>query len=120
MQTFDRYMTRLAEEKNALEALIERMEQEGRQDEANLNKVRLNIVNVFETVAGADLRAVSQGDWAAFCARYLPRFQTLSAPWRTKLEKALAHSDVQSIAVEEAKLDMLHRIKAVLDRKSVV
>jgi len=102
----------LEQKKAVLTAQIAKLEQEGRRDEANLGKVRLNIVNVFETVANADQKSVEAGGWKDFCSRYEPRFDKLSEPWRARLEKARAHGDADTIAVEEAKLEMLAWIRS--------
>ena len=112
-QNFDAFLLKSRQE---LGAAIERLEQEGRQDEANLNKVRLNIVTVFETVANADLRAAGSQDWEAFANRYQPRFASLSAPWRAKLEAARRHGDVSATAVEEAKIETAVRIEAAFHK----
>lgn len=112
------YRSKLAEKRVQIEKQICVLEQEGRQDEANLEKVRLNILNVFDTVAIADERAVSamQGDaWLQFSERYRKRFRTLSQPWRARLEQARLHRDTNVIAVEEAKLEMAEWIEKVFE-----
>ena len=108
--SFDAFLTRRMDE---LRKAIAALEQEGRDDEANLNKVRLNIVNVFFTVAAADAKAVGHQGWEAFCQRFQPRFAGLSSPWRARLEKARLHQDACAIAVEEAKIEMAEQIKKV-------
>lgn len=110
---FDAYLT---ESRKELQKVIQKLEQEGRQDEANLNKVRLNIVTVFETVANADLRAVGAQGWQAFASRYQSRFASLSAPWRARLEEARRHGDTAAIAVEEAKIETAVRIEAAFHK----
>ena len=112
-KVFDAYLTEIRKE---LQKVIQRLEQEGRQDEANLNKVRLNIVTVFETVANADLRAAGSQDWEAFANWYQPRFASLSAPWRAKLEAARRHGDVSATAVEEAKIETAVWIEAAFHK----
>ena len=103
-----KYHALLEEKREQISREIRLLEQEGRQDEANLAKVKLNIVNVFEAVAVSDEWAVSaeQSDtWRKFCERYIQRFSTLTKPWRERLAQAKVHQDAEVVAVEEAKLE---------------
>ena len=97
-----RYRSFLADEKARLSMQIQQLTNEGRQDEANLHKVKLNIVTIYETLTAADERA---SDWADFCRRYEGRFQSLPAQWQAHLETAKAHGDVAAQVVEETKLE---------------
>ena len=110
------YRRKLEEKKNQLAQSICVLEQEGRHDEANLEKVRFNIINVYEAVASADEWAVSacQADaWEQFSKRYSQRFRTLSQPWRNRLVQARRHQDAETIAVEEAKLETAEWLERV-------
>ncbi len=97
------YLSFVQAQKTALQKQIAVLEREGRQDEANLNKVRLNIVTVFETVLAADQKQSPM--------RYETRFETLSAPWKKRLEQARAHGDHQTIAVEETKIETMEMLR---------
>lgn len=111
-----KYHALLEEKREQISREIRLLEQEGRQDEANLAKVKLNIVNVFETVAAADEKAVSveQSDaWRKFHERYIQRFSTLTKPWRERLAQAKVHQDAEVVAVEEAKLETAAWIEKV-------
>lgn len=104
------YRAYLADHKTQLKEEISSLEQQSRQDEANLAKIRLNIFEVFETVAQADEKVCTT--WDAFCTRYEPRFETLTAPWKKRLEAALRNSDARTCFIEETKLstaDHIHR-----------
>ena len=89
-------------------SILSQLAREGRQDEANLHKVKLNIVAVYETLIGADERA--SADWEAFCARYESRFVTLPAQWQAHLDTAKAHGDVATQTIEEAKMETAARL----------
>ena len=117
-QRLQPYLAALENEKKLLQEGIARLEAECRQDEANLEKVRLNIVGVFETLAHADAAAVSRESepWAAFTQRYQQRFEQIPAPWRQRLEKALTHGDVVTRTVEECKLATVRRLWELFDR----
>jgi len=105
------YRAYLFSERQRLTDLIQQMENQNRQDEANLLKIRLNILGVFETVAGADEQQTSA--WEDFCLRYEPRFQTLTALWRAHLTAAQQHSDLSTQLIEEEKLSAANEIKNV-------
>ena len=100
----------LAEQRRKLTAAIADLEAQHRQDEADLHKIRLNIVEVFETVAAADEPQCAA--WEDFCARYLPRFETLTAPWRARLSAAALHGDAKTVLVEETKLSTAQAIRS--------
>ena len=105
------YRAYLASEKRRVSGLIQQLETQNCRDEANLQKVRLNILGVFETVAQADEQQTA--DWLSFCKRYEPRFETLAAPWRARLSAALQHGDVSTQLIEEEKLAAVRQIQNV-------
>ena len=104
------YRTFLASQKQQLEAEIQELERQNRCDEAAMQKIRLNIFGVFETVAEADKKA--SADWASFCQRYEPRFEILTAPWQKRLEAALRNGDSHTRFVEETKLGTANAIRS--------
>lgn len=111
------YRAFLTLQKEQLTASIRTLEEEGRQDEADLEKVRLNITTVFETLANAD-EAFCKDDYAAFCERYTARFTTMPLSWQAHLDKAKAHGDADAQRIEEAKLETADQLKnAFLHRK---
>jgi len=105
------YRTYLTAEKQRISGLIRQVEEQNQQHDANLLKIRLNILGVFETVASADERL--SADWEAFCLRYEPRFDTLTAPWRARLMAAQQHGDLQTQVIEKEKLTAANEIKKV-------
>ncbi len=118
-QRLQPYLAALEEEKERLAGAIAHLEAECRQDEANLEKVRLNIVGVFETLAKADASAAGRESdpWAAFVQRYQQRFEQIPAPWRQRLEKAVAHGDVLTRTVEECKLATVRQLWALFESR---
>ena len=103
------YRAFLAQEKAQLMQQIALLEEQNRQDEADMHKIRLNIFEVFETVAQADEKQTVT--WQDFCQRYEPRFETLTAPWQKRLESAVRNSDTRTRFVEEIKLSTADRIR---------
>ena len=107
------YRAFIASEQQRLKDEIASLENESRQDEADFLKIRLNILGVFETVASVDEKLST--DWADFCARYEPRFDTLTAPWRSRLASAVRNSDSYTRRIEEFKLTTAARLRAEFD-----
>ena len=105
------YRAFLTSEKTRISGLIHQLEEQNRQDDANLMKIRLNILGVFETIASADEQQTS--NWEDFCQRYEPRFHTLTAPWRARMASAQQHGDLPSLLVEEEKLAAANQIQHV-------
>lgn len=103
------YRSFLTGQKTTLASSIQKLEAEGRQDEANLDKIRLNIVNVFDTLLSAD-ESFCRGDHAAFLRRYEERFTSIPAAWQSNLEKAIAHGDASVQMIEEVKLQTANDI----------
>ncbi|MCI5956011.1 MAG: hypothetical protein MRZ54_03405 [Clostridiales bacterium] len=101
------YRAFLKQEIDTCCAHIARLEAAQRQDEANIEKVRRNIIGVFETLLAADeayVKKTNQPTLAAFCDRFCPRFESLPISWRARLEAARAHADPQAQLIEETKL----------------
>ena len=109
------YRTFLKEEQTRIAGEIQTLESQHCQDDANLLKIRLNIFEVFETVAEADEKQCT--DWTAFCARYEPRFETLTAPWRSRLASAVRNSDTKTRLIEEIKLSTAQKLKEVFEKQ---
>lgn len=105
------YRAWLKNEKESITAAIQRLEAENRQDEADLCKIRLNIISVFETVSAADEQHASS--WADFVKRYETRFTTLTAPWSARLAAACAHGDHAVQAIEEEKMTAAKKVQDV-------
>lgn len=106
------YRSYINEQKASLAASIRQLEKEGRQDEANLAKIRLNIVGVFETLLSAD-QAYCKGDQEAFFKRYEGRFTSIPASWQANLEKARTHGDASAQLIEEVKLQTANELHDV-------
>ncbi len=120
-QLLNEYRRYLQSERTALKTAIARHEDAACYDDANLDKIRLNIVEVFSTLASADearARALNGPDAAiAACFRkaYLMRFQTITAPWSERREKAAQHGDTATTVIEEIKLQMAQSLKETFE-----
>ena len=110
-----RYLDALAAAKACSDEDIRRLEQEARQDEANLEKIRRNVLDIFTALANADAAQARKENHPleAFERLHTVRFDRFPEPWRQRLEKAAAHGDVVTQTIEEIKLKTVARIWTV-------
>ena len=104
-----RYLARLEPLRSAIEAHRGAYAAAGCGDDAALEKIRLNIVNIFATLA----TAAGGGDRGAYCRACLERFETVPANWRQRLADAQRHGDAATAAVETVKLETAAVLTAI-------
>ncbi len=111
-QHLQRYLDALAAQQERSTQRIGTLEAEGRQDEADLEKVRRNVWGIFETLAKTDAAAARQEAQPAiaFVTRYSQRLEQFPEPWRKRLAMASAHGDVIAQTIEETKLRTVAQI----------
>jgi hypothetical protein len=81
-----------------------------RGDEANFSAIRANIYDIFRTVLA--VAEQTAGNDAERAARFFEKkLEEIPRSWRTSLEKAQAHGDVEKAHVERIKLDALEEIR---------
>jgi hypothetical protein len=96
---------------------IQMLEQEDKADEANLEKVKLNIYGIFESlIAASEKKVLSQKNIkeegkAAFCEDFLNFFDKIPANWKINYEKAKEYNDVTQYVIEENKLTVAKQLK---------
>lgn len=83
---------------------------DGRQDEADMEKVRGNVYDIYRTVMNAGLN--TQADSAAARGFFFARLAQIPAAWQAALEKAREHSDDVQAAIELVKLEAAADIRA--------
>ena len=104
---------------------------DNRTDEANFEKIKVNIIEIFTTLFHAEERKLNKTEHAdetehadrneqadkdryeydLFCRNYLLTFDRIPAAWKKKLEYADMHALVEEKAVEEIKLETAGMIK---------
>ena len=104
-----RYVERLRRESGRYRQSAARSASQGRTDDANLDKIRDNIVNIFITLADA----TPGKSYTSYCQGYLARFDTIPASWRQRLTQAQAHSDGTTAAIEMVKLETAEGLRAM-------
>lgn len=101
---------------------IKELNADNRRDEADLEKVRLSVYSIFETVLGAMEKKVvtgsnlgkklSEEDQAkAFYTEYLSSLKNIPANWKDKQDKAEEKGMTEQQVIEEIKLATVNEIQ---------
>jgi len=120
---------------NELSVLIEESEkrsiklaEEYRTDEANMEKIRRNVIeifarmftvsynNVYEKLNNQNLRVVLEpmnDDYEKLYAANMYYFDTITAPWKEKYDRAKMNKAVTDYIIEELKIDTANEIKKI-------
>lgn len=85
---------------------------DGRGDEANHEKIRANVYDIFRAVLSAGEK--TRSDPEQVLAFFRERLESIPAAWQTALEKAREHNDDIRAAVELIKLEAAADIGAAL------
>ena len=83
-----------------------------RRDEANMEKIRGNVYEVFRTVIDAAEKTQSSEDTAR--GFFISRLDSIPAAWQSALDKAREHGDDARAAIEMIKLEAVADIRAAL------
>lgn len=105
---FDDQTARCAQRRQALLA-------DDRGDEANFEKIRANVFDIFRTVLDVSCRACGD-DPAAVGRFFLARVEQIPANWRDSYAAAEQHGDAAKMHVERVKLDAAEEIGAAFRR----
>lgn len=87
-----------------------------RKDEADLEKIKANICELFKTLFIIDTKQLEGKDLSGYkdislFADYLARFDAIPTNWKTSLEKAKEHGDTTKQVIEETKLTVAQELK---------
>lgn len=86
------------------------LREDARADEANFEKIRANVYDIFRAVLGTAQR-VAPADDAALTAFVMQRVDGIPASWHAALEQARAHDDIKKMHIEQVKLEAMQNIK---------
>lgn len=100
------FETQLAQCRQREQALLS----DNRQDEANFEKIRANIFDIFRTILSVGEKSCEDRP-EAMRDFFLKRLQQIPSGWRTAYEKASAHGDTVQMHIEEIKLQALKEIE---------
>lgn len=104
-----RYLSRLKAERAAAEAQCAAYLAQNCADDANLEKIRMNIIDIFATM----VNATRGGSYEDYCRAYLARFDAIPANWRQRLAEAKTHGDAAAETVERLKLETADRLRQI-------
>lgn len=112
------YLEFSAEEADKCKKQILLLEQEDKNDEANLEKVKLNIFGIFDTlIKTSEKKALNQKQMEdqekvdSFCKDFLTSFEKIPTKWRINYEKAKEYNNVIEYVIEENKLYVSEQLK---------
>lgn len=94
------------------QALEQRCSADFREDEAIFAKIQHNVWDIFRTMLMASEKAGEAGARQFFFAK----LEQIPQNWRTALEQAQTHGDVEKAHIETTKLETVARIKAAAQR----
>lgn len=101
------YLKFLTESAAAAQVRATALQDDGRRDEANFEKVRCNVFDICKTIYAA----LQRNDAQQLTQRYPEKLNGLCASWQAAYDKAKAHDDVQRMMIEEIKLKTLNAIR---------
>ena len=87
---------------------------DGRRDEANFEKVRANIYDVFRTVLAVAVK--TQADEAGARAFFAQKLEQIPKGWQAAYEAARQHGDAARMPIEEIKLSAAAEIQAFFEQ----
>lgn len=82
--------------------------EEDRVDEANLEKIKFNVVDIFTKMFHVCLKKTN--DINEFQQEYLQTLNKIMSPWNEKREKANQFGDTIQVIVEDIKLEEANQI----------
>ena len=97
-------------------SISEQYNDDDRKDDADLEKIKINIYQIFRTLFLSDIRQLEGKNLAgiediAIYGGFLQRFETIPANWRISLDKAIEHGDTTKQVIEEQKLEVANELK---------
>lgn len=103
----DKYLTFLKENQETSKRLIVALQKDDCLDEANLEKVRLNVVDIFYKMFNISI----SDDSIALNEKYLGFFNKISEPWYKNKEKAMECGKEKEMIVENIKIEKVEELK---------
>lgn len=108
------FITYLDERTRAVQENINRLTKDQRKDEADFEKIRANIFQMFKTIFQASARiSTAEEDQIRF---FDNRMTTIAETWKAALAKATEHRDERRILQEQVKLEVVDEIRSFFDK----
>lgn len=94
-----------------------------RKDEAILEKIKVNVLDIFTTMIGAMEKQVNNKEFVSekekydeFCILYLKTFDRIPESWKQKLINAKDNNDIVASTIEERKLSVVLELKDIFTK----
>ncbi len=103
----EEYFKFLEEKQENLEKIIEDLQKQECLDEANLEKVKLNIIEIFYKMFNISL----SHNPIALREKYLGFFDKITEPWHINKDKALKFGREKEVIIEDIKIQEAEELK---------
>ena len=87
---------------------------EERGDEADFEKVKANVYDIFRTIFSVAVKN-SKGDFEAIKRFFILRIEQIPSNWVSAYNKARQHDDAVKMQIEQIKLDTAREIKETFE-----
>lgn len=101
------YLNFLNMREESLKRSIEDLQRQECRDEANLEKIRLNVVEIFHKMFNISF----SNDPVELNDKYLNFFDKITTPWRVNREKAIEFGKDREAIIEELKIEEAEKLK---------
>lgn len=101
------YLNFLNMREESLKRSIEDLQRQECRDEANLEKIRLNVVEIFHKMFNISF----SNDSVELKDKYLNFFDKITTPWRVNREKAIEFGKDREAIIEELKIEEAEKLK---------
>lgn len=102
------YLIFLKEKEETTKSTIKKLQKEERIDEANLEKIKLNIIEIFSKMFNIS----DSDDPIDLKEEYLSYFDKITKPWYINKEKALEFDKEKEAIIEEIKIQEAESLKS--------
>jgi hypothetical protein len=116
------FLDKLHEIQNEINRKADRLKSEARDDEAKIEKIKLNIVGIFEKMflvsykKAINLKDDDVKKIEVLKTSYMQHFDNIPKNWYDRLNKAKEHKDFETAFIEEAKIDTMKRIRTLFEK----
>lgn len=104
----EKYLIFLKEKQEGLKDIMEDLQEQGCIDEVNLQKIKLNVVEIFSKMFN-----ISLSDNAIVLEeKYLSFFDKITKPWHINKAKALKFEEEKEAIIEDIKIQEAEELKS--------
>ncbi|MCF6460783.1 hypothetical protein [Clostridium sp. Cult3] len=104
----DDYLNFLQQKKNKSKTTVKELQEEERIDEANLEKIRLNVIEIFSKI----FDICNSDNPVDLKEKYIGYFNKITKPWYLNKKKATEFHDEKEAIIEEIKIQEAESLKS--------